>query len=695
MAPKGPKKGADGQAFAADNAKPEKQAKMEKRKKDKEPKKNKQKDKPIAAPTGPPNNPANPNLPKKPKKRVALNGRAPQLDPLLLARGMSARYLSSKISHQLTPLPKDAIEKDLRHMEAYRNACNGYNQQLFVYKNQDLVRSGYFGTFAPFPGADGDVIQPMAPVPSSATAATAAITTSKSPFSMPIKIDPEEEKRMSLLRKKIHQSEFEREKLETEYLSLRAHYVHESQLVRKTRAYEMGRWKLLKEVMTRRGKVLGLMRAKIAMGRDIESLLKYRGELAEKVKNGDVETDVKDSADDGGAKSADATETTNGSGTNATDKNGDSGVVGAEKKAASEKEVDLVEIWNDINTQLKEAEMACVELETPSVLSQMVMGSDQTSNGSRSRSPTRGDGDKAKSRKRSSSVTSEVESTSNDSSNKKSKSPIPPGLEPHVIPWDCMVEPQTPYDVPLLLSCLSSATDRAAGFVTDKTNPTAITWLESTLPESTAAYETDAEDLGKLREEARILEEELNRESERNTELQKQIISSRSRSDEMVAMMQLLRSETEAVLERHNVIMETPEARAKSAELHKKLLEEEKLKNPSADGEEDEDEEGEVDENEELSSGEEEIQDDDEEEDRSDDDSVGIKEITVDKDSNDIAGESDDEDDDGSEEGEIAEGDEVEDDEPRRSKRRSHADDEESSSLTPPNPSSHRKRRRY
>lgn len=127
--------------------------------------------------------------------------------------------------------------------------------------------------------------------------------------------------------------------------------------------------------------------------------------------------------------------------------------------------------------------------------------------------------------------------------------------------------------------------------MTDKTNPTAITWLESTLPETTAAYKTDAEDLGKLRDEVRILEEELNRESERNTELQKQIISSRTRSDEMVSLMQLIRSETEAVLERHNVIMETPEARAKSAVLHKKLLEEEKLKNPTAEGEEEEEDE--------------------------------------------------------------------------------------------------------
>ena len=36
--------------------------------------------------------------------------------------------------------------------------------------------------------------------------------------------------------------------------------------------------------------------------------------------------------------------------------------------------------------------------------------------------------------------------------------------------------------------------------------------------------------------------------------------------------------------------MEMPEARAKSAELHKKYLEEQKLKNPNAEGEEEEEE---------------------------------------------------------------------------------------------------------
>jgi len=254
---------------------------------------------------------------------------------------------------------------------------------------------------------------------------------------MPIKIDPEEEKRISLLRKKIHQSEFEREKLETEYLSLRAHYVHESQLVRKTRAYEMGRWKLLKEVMTRRG---------IAMGRDIESLLKYRGELANKVKLGKV--DVEDLDD---KKDAPATTMNGDSATNGEKKAGDA----TEKKAA-----DLVEIWNSINTQLKAAEKACVEIETPAVLTQMVTSSDKASNGSRSRSPIRSDSNDSGRRKRSGSIS---ESESNTPP-RKTKNSIPPGLEPHVIPWDCMVEPQTPYEVPLLLSCLSSATDRAVGY---------------------------------------------------------------------------------------------------------------------------------------------------------------------------------------------------------------------------------------
>jgi hypothetical protein len=116
----------------------------------------------------------------------------------------------------------------------------------------------------------------------------------------------------------------------------------------------------------------------------------------------------------------------------------------------------------------------------------------------------------------------------------------------------------------------------------------------------------------------------------------------------MAALMQLMRSETEAVLERHNLIMETPEARAKAAELHKKFLDEQKLTNPSGGGGED----GDIDENEDMSLREDESGEEgdaqDEEDDRSEDESVGIKEITVDNTDDKAGAESEDEEDEGS-----------------------------------------------
>ena len=154
---------------------------------------------------------------KKTTKKSRPTSRAPQLDPLLLARGMSSRYLSSKLTNtaaaatatnstnKITPLDKSQIEKDLRHMEAYRNACNGYNQQLFVFNNQELVKSGYFGTFAPGVGSSiGDQLLPGSPSKASTSIASSAsnINNNKANFSMPIKIDPEKEKSLALLRKK-------------------------------------------------------------------------------------------------------------------------------------------------------------------------------------------------------------------------------------------------------------------------------------------------------------------------------------------------------------------------------------------------------------------------------------------------------------------------------------------------------------
>ena len=166
---------------------------------------------------------------------------------------MSSRYLSAKTSHRLVPLSKTEIEKDLRHCEAYRNACLGYAQQHFVYRNSDSVRSGYFGAFIAPPAtrlfekrekgdvSDADGCMEPTLLPDEPASALASLVSSSAPI-MPSRIDPEEEKRLSLLRKKMYASEYEREELEIRYLSLRAHYVHEVQLARKTRTYEMARW---------------------------------------------------------------------------------------------------------------------------------------------------------------------------------------------------------------------------------------------------------------------------------------------------------------------------------------------------------------------------------------------------------------------------------------------------------------------
>ena len=356
---------------------------------------------------------------KKTIKKSRPTARAPQLDPLLLARGMSSRYLSSKLTttstttsnnnnSKITPLDKHQIEKDLRHMEAYRNACNGYNQQLFVYNNQELVKSGYFGTFAPGVGSSiGDQLLPGSPsksstlvtaAPSVSTSAATASTNgnnSKAPgFSMPIKIDPEKEKSLSILRKKIHSSEFEREQLETEYLSLRAHYVHESQLVRKTRGYEMGRWKFLKELMERRGRVLGLMRCKVAMARDVERLIGWRGEVLEGVRRGELSgLDVERlmiGDDDGGEEKVNGGEGSGGSGSTLEEK---------------EDAADFIKLWNEVEAKLKEAEVACIELETPMELLQMVKSSgDGDGGGERGGASGSNGGVGGKRRKRSSSI---------------------------------------------------------------------------------------------------------------------------------------------------------------------------------------------------------------------------------------------------------------------------------------------------
>lgn len=171
-----------------------------------------------------------------------------RLDPLILARGSTPRWVGART--KLAILTPEEIDRDLRHMEAYANACTAYAQQYFIYSNRNLVQSGHYG----------------------------ATTTSRKEHNlvMPVRIDPEEEKRISQLRARIAASEKLREVLETEYVSLRAAYVYESHFLSKTRNNVDSQLTFLQSLIRQRGHVVALQRVRCAMARDVLSCLTAR-----------------------------------------------------------------------------------------------------------------------------------------------------------------------------------------------------------------------------------------------------------------------------------------------------------------------------------------------------------------------------------------------------------------------------------
>ena len=172
-----------------------------------------------------------------------------QEQSFLLARGLSARYCG--VNTPLTSLTPEEMERDLRHMEAFSNACTAYSQQYFIYQNSQEE-------LAEDPSKHKRAHQP-APL-----------------IAMPIRIDPEEEKRLTTLRQKIQQCEAQREVLESQYLSLRAHYVYLSQKLKTHRDDVNGRAEFLQEMVQKRGRLVALQRVRLQIAREALACLKYR-----------------------------------------------------------------------------------------------------------------------------------------------------------------------------------------------------------------------------------------------------------------------------------------------------------------------------------------------------------------------------------------------------------------------------------
>lgn len=402
------------------------------------------------------------------------------LDPTTLTQGMTSRCLGARLP--LNALCGEEIEKDLRHMEAYANACTSYAQQFFIYHNRASVQSGHYG-----------------PVTAPTVVSTEQYVNGEAydPFrrTMPVRIDPEEDKRISLLRKRIATSEAQREVLETEYMSLRAHYVHESQRLCNARTAVDGQVKVLQDLVKARGTVVALRRVRCAVARDIFKALEYRNKV---LVGGDEKAPTKNGESEG---------------------------------------PDLLDVWNDIESKLNKAEEACCAISIPEDLSL----------------------------------------TQNHKGKKKKDKKQSQTGDERVVPWDCRRMPGTPEEVPALLSQMSSNPERTAAWSCGSafgSNEASMCWMPSSLPESTDKMKQEYKDLLDLRKAAHCRQEELEKVRTANKDLQHEIIRKRLRNDEMCAMMTLLRSETEAVLERHNVLLETQEAKAAAQDLHDRAVEE-------------------------------------------------------------------------------------------------------------------------
>jgi len=307
----------------------------------------------------------------------------------------------------------------VRHMEVFGTACIAYAQQFFIYTNRDSVSRGVYGPVpSPSPGllacqpgsgagaqlgegeeGGNDPTSRMGVDGSTEDDVTMEITATTYPphhphqaphsptstshhpnnikypkpkkykhhlpppgggITMPVRIDPEEEKRLSLLRKRVAASEAKREVLETEYLSLRAHYVHESHLLRHARRNTDGQLGLLKELGRRRGEVLALKRVRVEVGREILEVLRWREE------NGRVGARYGLAKEEGGKDMEVVVATT---ATNAITTPSTTTTTTKEEATTSDKvPEDLIDIWTTIEARLHEAELACSEVQPPKEL---------------------------------------------------------------------------------------------------------------------------------------------------------------------------------------------------------------------------------------------------------------------------------------------------------------------------------------
>jgi hypothetical protein len=224
------------------------------------------------------------------------------VDPVLLARGMTSRYIGSNIATMAKMLNPQQIQTDLEMMEGFDDACRTYSQRYFAFRNPELCcrnPDDPTGQELEYIGLNtgshhkhhhrDDDSPPSSPSKSQKRDEGSSGKDAKPVVlpnqAMPVRIDPEEEKRIVALRKRIAQQEQTREELENQYTSLRAHYVRELQLIEAAKSENALTLNYVQQLVQKRAHVLALRKVRCQVTKDVLSSLKWRRQKQEEQEN--------------------------------------------------------------------------------------------------------------------------------------------------------------------------------------------------------------------------------------------------------------------------------------------------------------------------------------------------------------------------------------------------------------------------
>jgi hypothetical protein len=390
----------------------------------------------------------------------------------VLARGATARALHP--SGLLPALAADEMEKDLRHMQAYADATKSYRQQFFLQASR--VANASHSNSAPSLTPLGASHVPA----HTGSAGTSTHANSSGLVQLPVRIDPEEESRLTNLRSKIRRAEVVRAEAEQHYVASRAHYVRLVQDLTRLHGERTCVVSFLQSLVQARAAVVASQRMRLQLTRDTARALAARTHALAQHKALTHRPD-----DPEGAAVPPYTAHLAG-------------------------DDPLTSVWQTTEDDYKKAVATCCAVD-------------------------------------------------------KRKKPLA---------WRATHLPAQPPGIPALLSAASHVPDKCVAVSASHVlgaHPSSLVWLEGHLGDDNddeTAHELSPTSLAALEAKVKVLDAELAKERARNQHITQAFGRTRKGNDEWVAMMGLLRQETEAVLHRHNTILQSAPALAASEKLH-------------------------------------------------------------------------------------------------------------------------------